>query len=286
MSEHQHQRAAEQQRAWDLLGTVASDPTVQGWLHDIDRIGPQRRRFGWRSAITLAASVLLACGAGMAAYIHFDPPHYETHVGEQRDVLLADGSRVTLNTDTALTVRFSKSRRYIELQHGEALFSVNHDPQRPFDVSAGATLTRALGTQFDVDMRDSNITVSVLAGAVKVVTANTGKATIVPALANGDAVEVLPTEHRVVARKADLRRIDAWRTRRLDFSDTPLPAAVAEFNRYSNVHIVIGTRELESVRVSGVFSIGDVEGFLFSLREALGVRTLDSPGEVTLIRSK
>jgi transmembrane sensor len=99
-------------------------------------------------------------------------------------------------------------------------------------------------------------------------------------------VEVLPTEHRVVARKADLHRIDAWRTRRLDFSDTPLPAAVEEFNRYSNVHVVIGTRELESVRVSGVFSIGDVEGFLFSLREALGVRTLDSPSEVTLIRSK
>jgi len=104
-----------------------------------------------------------------------------------------------------------------------------------------------------------------------------GMATIAPALAKGEAVEVRPQEHRVVAEKADLRRIDAWRTRRLEFSDTPLLEAVEEFNRYSTMRVVIGTPELESVRVSGVFSIGEPDGFLFSLKEVLQSRCSTHP---------
>jgi ferric-dicitrate binding protein FerR (iron transport regulator) len=50
--------------------------------------------------------------------------------------------------------------------------------------------------------------------------------------------------------------------------------------------VVIGTFELESVRVSGVFQIGDTDGFLYSLKEALRVQTLESQGEVTLVRTK
>jgi transmembrane sensor len=68
-------------------------------------------------------------------------------------------------------------------------------------------------------------------------------------------------DHRIVEAAADLKRIQAWRARRLEFSDTPLPEALAEFNRYSTAHVVIGARDLNTVRVSGVFRIGDTEGF-------------------------
>jgi transmembrane sensor len=298
----QDERERARTEDWDLLGSIETHPTLRDWLREIDRNGSHRRQIGRRGALALAASVLVVVGAGTAAYLHFAAPHYETHVGEQRDVILTDGSRITLNTNTSLTVRYSKARRYIELQRGEALFSVKHDTRLPFDVSAGETLTRALGTQFNVDLRNSNVTVSVLEGAVQVTAANNlsaapvgssnstaadaqpGMAIIAPALSKGEAVEVRPQEHRVVTEKADSRRIDAWRTRRLEFSDTPLVEAVAEFNRYSSTRVVIGTPELESVRVSGAFGIGDADGFLFSMKEALHVRTLDSPGEVTLVR--
>jgi transmembrane sensor len=166
-------------------------------------------------------------------------------------------------------------------------------------------LTRALGTEFNVDLRSARVTVSVLEGAVRVtetdrtaperVTANSAGTTIVgqaefltiaPALAKGEAIEILPQQHRAIPQQADLHRIDAWRARRLEFSNTPLPVAVEEFNRYSRTHVVIGTPELDAVRVSGVFQIGDAEGFLFSLKEALGVQTFESPGEVTLLRTR
>jgi transmembrane sensor len=306
-------RTEAQKRAWELLGSVENHPAVQDWLEELDGTTPAHRgdslpspvsgRRRWRYSV--AASVLLAVAAGIGAYLHFAPTHYETHIGEQRDVLLSDGSRITLNTDTSVEVRYSNTRRFIELKRGEALFSVAHNSRWPFDVSAGGTLTRAIGTEFNVDLRGSRVTVSVLEGAVQVAEANrmapagailgsgdavsnaqAGFSTIAPALAKGEAIEIRPQERRVIAQKAELRRIDAWRMRHLEFSDTPLPAAVEEFNRYSRTRVVIGSPELDTVRVSGVFQIGDADGFLFSLKEALGVQALESPGEVTLVRTR
>jgi transmembrane sensor len=296
------QRAPELQRAWDLMESVNDDPAVQGWLGEIDRRGPRQPCNDWhRGRWAVAASLCLVVGAGLAAYLHFAPSHYETHVGEQRDVLLSDGSRITLNTNTSLNVSYSRTRRYIDLEHGEAIFSVQHNAKWPFDVAAGGTVTRALGTEFNVDLRASRVTVSVLEGAVQVAASNqvarqvtthsgaaddpkSGLTTIAAALAKGEAVEIRPQERQMISEKADLERIDAWRNRRLEFTDTPLPAAVEEFNRYSRTRVVIGTADLQSVHVSGVFRIGDTDGFLFSLKEAVGVKTLDSPGQVTLLR--
>ncbi|HEY5760880.1 MAG TPA: FecR domain-containing protein [Steroidobacter sp.] len=281
--ESQQQR--ERDQAWALLDLVENDPTVEQWLHDLDRAGPVRRR--WLSTgrmMALAASVVLAVCIGIVAYFQLQPLRYETQVGEQRDVLLEDGSRVTLNTNTSLKVRYSKARRYIEMERGEALFAVKHDARWPFEVAAGGTVTRALGTEFNVDLRNSTVTVSVLDGAVRVASANETATTITPALAKGQSVAVRSGEQRAMPEKADLRRIDAWRTRRLEFSDTPLAQAVEEFNRYSDTRVVVGTTDLEAVRVSGVFRIGDTDGFLFSLEQALGVQTLEAAGEVTLVR--
>jgi len=295
------QRAPELQRAWDLMESVRDDPAVQDWLSEVDELGLRRSRNGrHRGRWAVAASFCLAVGA-VATYLYFASTHYATHVGEQRDIVLSDGSRITLNTNTALNVSYSRTRRYIELERGEALFSVQHNAKRPFDVAAGGTVTRALGTEFNVDLRASQVTVSVLEGAVQVAASNqvarqvesnsgaaddlrSGLTTIAAAVAKGEAVEIRPQERRVISEKADLKRIDAWRNRRLEFSDMPLPAAIEEFNRYSSTRVVIGTAELQSVHVSGVFRIGDTDGFVFSLKEALGMKTLDSPGQVTLLR--
>lgn len=279
------QQQQDRDQAWALLDLVENDPAVEQWLNDLDRTAPARRR--WLSngrMLTLAASVLLAVCIGVFGYIQLQPLRYETRIGEQRDVLLEDGSRVTLNTNTALKVRYTKSRRYIEMQRGEALFAVKHDAKWPFEVAAGGTITRALGTEFNVDLRNSTVTVSVLDGAVRIAAANEKATTITPALAKGQAVAVRGGSQQAQPQKADLRRIDAWRTRRLEFSDTPLTQAVEEFNRYSDTRVVVGTPDLQTVRVSGVFRIGDTDGFLFSLEQALGVQTLDAAGEVTLVR--
>jgi transmembrane sensor len=300
----QDQERQDRDSAWEALAPLKDHPRIQAWLAESDhkravtaaprRLAPSPRLFRAAAAITMLAVGTLA---GLGAYVHFSALHYETNIGEQRDVLLPDGSRVTLNTNTSLTVHYSGKLRYIDLERGEALFAVKRNPNRPFEVAAGGTLTRALGTEFNVDMRKSSVTVSVLEGAVRVAATDVastaadggsdgGNAVEIPAaaLAKGQALEFQPQARRLLEEKADLKRIDAWRTRRLEFSDTPLSEAVEEVNRYSTRTVVIGTHELGDVRVSGVFRIGDLDGFLYSLREALGVETHDSAGEIVLVR--
>jgi transmembrane sensor len=277
--------AADRERAWALLAAVEDHPRVQEWLR-----APAVRRTHIYVRWAAAAVIVVAIGlAFAAAYLQIRPVQYETAVSEQRDVLLADGSRVTLNTDTALTVRYAASSRLVELERGEAIFAVKHDAARPFEVVAGQTVTRALGTEFNVDLRSDRIRVSVIEGVVRVSAAaddGTSKARpLVPALTKGRSAEFRDDDNRIVEAAADLQRIQAWRARRLEFSDTPLPEALEEFNRYSTAHVVIGTADLNTVRVSGVFRIGDTEGFLFSLREALGVQTLATQEEIVLLRA-
>jgi transmembrane sensor len=273
--------AKDRERAWALLGAVEDHPRVQEWLANGATAPRARRDVHWVAAAAIVAAIGLVL---TIVYLQLRPQQYATAVGEQRDVLLTDGSRVTLNTDTALTVRYTSAERRIELARGEAIFSVKHDPQRPFDVVAGAMLTRALGTQFNVDVRQDTIKVSVIEGVVRISTVTDATAAIA-ALTNGRAAELRRGDRRIVEGAANLNRIHAWRARRLEFSDTPLPEALEEFNRYSTAHVVIGTADLDAVRVSGVFSIGDTEAFLFSLREALGVRTLQTGDGIVLLRT-
>lgn len=295
------QDVQDRKRAWMLLTTVEHHPKVTAWLSESDIPVSTPARRNRRGLWAAAAALVLAVCAGFTAYA-YSRPHYETGVGEQRDILLPDGSRMTLNTNTIVTVHYSKTRRYLQLKRGEALFIVKQDAARPFEVSAGGTLTRALGTEFNVDLRKSRVTVSVLDGAVQVIAPDAKPATTKPAaqaaggetneeppafataLAKGQAVAFRRQDKRMQEEQADLKRIDAWRTRRLEFSNTPLPQAVEEFNRYAITRIVIGTPELSSVRVSGVFSIGDTEGFLYSLQEALGVQTHEASGETILMK--
>jgi transmembrane sensor len=141
-------------------------------------------------------------------------------------------------------------------------------------------------------MRPAKITVSVLEGAVRVDEQLQPAARGVPVLSKGEAIAIdtapardspLPPA-KLIPVQANRRRIDDWRAQRLEFVDEPLGQAVEEFNRYSTTHVAIGSPSLESVHVNGLFRIGDVKGFLFSLRTTLGVGVVESPGQVTLVR--
>src|SRR3546814_6073782 len=76
------------------------------------------------------------------------PQRYATAIGQQHDVALEDGSRVRLDTNSALVVRYSRKHRDVVLERGRAQFDVAHAPQRPFTVHAGPGTVRAVGTQF------------------------------------------------------------------------------------------------------------------------------------------
>jgi transmembrane sensor len=204
------------------------------------------------------------------------PQRYETGIGEQRSILLGDGSVVTLNTSSVMRVQLSKQSRRIELLAGEALFQVAHDKARPFDVIAGNTVVRAVGTQFNVDRKDEATVVTVVEGRVSVENkAEAGNPRTsadeqsIP-LDAGERVTVTP-HSRSKPTTANLGVATAWTQRRLVFDRQTLAQVAAEFNRYNRRSIQIEDSALRDEEVTGNFQANDPDSFVDFLAKLPGV---------------
>ncbi len=214
-----------------------------------------------RGLTRLLASVVLAVLVAVGVWTGIDRhgTTYSTGVGEQRIVKLTDGSIVTLNTLSRATVRFAADAREVELSEGEALFDVEHDPDRPFRVKAGPAVVEAIGTQFNVHRREAT-TVSVVEGAVEVALMESGSSTEDSRnvrLSAGEQLDIALSGTLGPQRAADIDRVIAWRERRLIFRDEPLGQIASEFNRYNKQPLIVEGPATRSRRITGVFQADD-----------------------------
>lgn len=206
---------------------------------------------------------------------------YESDIGEIRQVTLSDGSTMHLDSATKAEVRFSESRREIELLQGQGFFEVTKDPARPFIVLARGVSVRAVGTAFTVRAVDQDVAVTVTEGVVEVADETPGDSArviadqraIVSALA-GIKVEGLPS--------AQVERHLAWRDGMLSFDGESLADAVRELNRHSTRHIRIDNSELAGRPVVGIFRAADTEGFARTVAAALGADCTDEADAIHL----
>jgi transmembrane sensor len=249
-------------------------------------------RPGYAPRVLLAASILLAAIA-VSGWLYVNRDTYSTGLGEQRSIVLRDGSTIELNSRTRVRVRFSATERDVDLLEGQALFHVAKNPTRPFIVSADQARVRAVGTQFDVYKKQTGTVVTVLEGRVAVfpealdipagalVTAPAAAPQAsVPALSSADkphqttnevfldaGEQVMVTPKHVTAQKhANVAAATAWTQRNLVFDSAPLTDVAEEFNRYNVRQLVIDTAQLADFHVSGVFSSVDPALLLKFLR--------------------
>lgn len=234
------------------------------------------------------ASVAAICCVLVVAWFLWTPQRFQTEIGEQRSVLLGDGSLITLNTASEIEVKLTDGRRLIRLVRGEALFEVAHDSQRPFDVDTGKAIVRAVGTRFNIDRRADRTTVSVVQGKVQVMTAPPNKAQTpshdTPA-AEAPSAEFLVEAQRLVVTEAgmsepehiaDIAPVTAWTQRQLVFENRSLAEVAEEFNRYNRQHILIESPRLRTQSVTGVFQANDSASFLAFIANIPGVRVTTS----------
>jgi transmembrane sensor len=269
------QSARADQNVVSLGGKANRD---QGWnppKTDTRRRLPRFRAFA-------NAAVLLIAVAGILGWLHYNRGVYDTQIGEQRSLLLGDGSQISLNARSKVRVRFGKGERRIDLLHGQALFQVAKDAGRPFVVRIGDTKVRALGTRFDVDRRVSGTTVTVLEGKVAVISAPS-PASPPPILSAGERLTVFQDVPQKATR-ADIVAATAWTQRKLVFNGTPLADVVEEFNRYNTRQLVIADRDLESLRVSGVYASPDPASLINFLRTERGISVAEERDEVRIAR--
>jgi transmembrane sensor len=278
---------------WELAEELRQRPEIQGLLKDLDQTLQQSptartrtRPFGLRMnwPLGLAACALLGICA-LATLFVVDRPvraDYATDVGEQKTVTLADNSVIALNTATHVQVTYSRSLRRVDLLAGEALFEVNKDSRRPFEVHALHGSTTAVGTEFDVHVTDAEAAVTVLKGTVRVKSTETAppdKASLVSA---GQATDYTAEGMMSVIRKADIDKVRAWQAKRILIADEALSDALNDYNRYIKVPITIGDPALASRHINGVFRIGDEEAFLNALKQGLHVSVVRTDSTTVL----
>lgn len=270
-----HQRAfREASILWEEIGSVdssrrASSQTI--WPAD-----PHRRRW-WprlrRWSLVACFSLLTIAWFSWKPLLNqfrFQTAEHRTAVGQQEEVVLQDGTRLTLNTDTALNVVFTPQQREIYLLKGEAAFSVAPDSMRSFIVRSQDTATTALGTKFTVHTQSDSVTVTVSEHTVQV-----------SALHRPAAADMVVREGQQVsystdggwsgARSVDTNQVSAWQRGKMIFEAQPLGAVVADLNRYRHGHIFILNPSLRTLPVTGVFEINDPEAALRVIEQTLGI---------------
>ncbi|WP_165271704.1 FecR family protein [Pelagerythrobacter rhizovicinus] len=273
---------AEMEALWSDLEHVAALSFYSSGVAAARAADPQRGGEGGRAGSGLTRARTWPVAAGIAAAVatlmlvfawHLritSPTIFETPVGGRQVASLPDASRVTLNTNSRLSARFTGSERLIMLDRGEALFEVSKDPDRPFVVQTRLGRVTALGTKFVVRDWQDVMEVTLLSGSVLVDPQKSGQASFI--MAPGQRVRLGVTGSATVD-KPSLPAVTAWRDGRLILQDMSAVAAVREMNRYGRKPITLDPSvSTEQCQVSGVFRVADTERFANSLARICGLR--------------
>ena len=251
-----------------------------------------RRQIGSRAAgfrpppvrLALVASLLIAILLGSAWFLLPRGDSYHTAVGGTQGVPMADGSKVTLNTDSRIRVQLTARERRVQLEQGEAFFEVAKDATRPFVVAAGTERVVAVGTQFSVRRDERGVRVVVTEGTVRIEHGDGAMTEATPAMIEAGSIARIAGEGVLIQEKPrdEVERYLSWRTGYLVFRETPLADAVAEFNRYTTQRIVIEDAQLAGVRIGGNFKSTNVDAFVRLLEEGFQITATRTDGVIAL----
>ncbi|MEZ2297802.1 FecR domain-containing protein [Variovorax sp. RCC_210] len=268
--------------------TRPASPGRRAWMRDIGRFFPQ--------AATAAVAVSVVGGGwfGWDRWRHqptFEK-HYATARGQQLRAELPDGSGIAFDTATQADARLYRDRREVHLHEGQAMFSVHADPAQPFHVFAGGLRVTVVGTRFSVrhtrsGLGEGETRVVVEEGRVRVARHATPGPHELAGDA-GDAVELTAGKSVVADSDGRLGSVSdvppgsaaPWREGRVNFDNTPLSQALAEFERYGPTGFVVRDAAVARLRVGGSFQLQHFEAFAQSLPRQLPVR-LQRRGSIT-----
>jgi transmembrane sensor len=229
-----------------------------------------------RAVMAGAVTGLAALGSSFFFLRGAQARNYETVVGEQRRIPLADGSVLFLDTNTSLSVDLSGSRRLVDLKYGRVNFRVTPS-DRQFSVTAGDRMVIGNHSVFDVFNARDYFSVVLIDGDAQV--SSSAGAPI--ELRQGDRLTA--TEPNSLHRdRPDLSVLTAWQTGHLIFRNQPVSEIVDQVNRYSTVKIEVDDSNIASLHMSGGYVVGDTVGFAESLSQLLPIEVRFVEGKIKL----
>ena len=258
---------------------------------------PEQNYGGW----AVAASVMLV--AMLMAFNFYSKSgsiesqsvfyaNYQTEIGENSDVTLPDGSVLKLNTDTSLTVVYSKNERRVLLHQGEAHFDVAKNENYPFKTIVGSSTVTAIGTAFNIQLdKLQQVEVTVTEGKVLVDKVEKQRDNqLLPALFESEEQTENSSQNngvllgvgemaRISNEVDDTRLLDeddletslAWQQGMIIFQGETLTEVIEEVSRYTAVKFEIVDQSIASTSVGGYFKTGDVEQLLLALEQNFNI---------------
>lgn len=296
----------ENARAFELATEVWEEAANLRRLIPFQRGARQRSGVRWWPALAAVAScAVLVVIVGLVWMQYWGA--ISTAVGEQRHVVLEDGTRVFLNTDTRLVVKYEQSARRVELRRGEALFNVAKRKDWPFIVVVGDRQVRALGTSFVVRKDAERVAVTLVEGSVLVTPVVSAANEAAPAtidapgaIAQTPAVsasvendsgefKLTPGQRLTFSNGAPIKldtppveRTTAWRRGQVILDDTPLRTAAAEMNRYNETKLIVQEPETAELLINGLFQAGDSTHFANAVAQAYGLTVVQRGDEIVI----
>jgi transmembrane sensor len=251
----------------------ASDVAPRETSHGVARA----RR--WLPATIAAGVALFAAGTGWfwEHFEHVARPEmyaYRTLPGERRTVELREGSRVTLDANSVLTVRLGPDERSLTLERGEAFFQVGKDPSRPFVVQAGTTRVKALGTAFNVRMSGDRTVVAVTEGEVEFVAdvpLRNATSRLTAQVVAGEGLSYVDGGSLQTLSPREAPLATAWLKGRRQYRNEALRYVLADVDRYTGHKIRVADEATGDLRFTGTLNLEKSDAWLRGLSVALPV---------------
>ncbi len=300
-SDERNKRAFdEMQRFWIGTGALAAGPDgrerIESLLDErsnnprtpsVPRVG---KRLLFPLALAASAALLVFVIHALAPNLLGAAPSSGAYPPLVRQTVLPDGSNVDLAPGSVIQVRYTPTKRQVVLRTGEAYFSVIHDPARPFVLRVNDLLVRDVGTAFNIHDADGRTVVTVVRGAIDVVsglpsTGDIGKATPVRVTA-GEQVGWDREARRPVLAKANIARALAWREGRLEYVSQPLSSVIADVNRYAHRPVVVGDKQAGEILFTGTVFTRTTDEWVQSLPNEFPVELISNGGASLVLASR
>ncbi len=232
--------------AWRPAGKPGNYDVDQAWSQVAGRLGqtvadpePIEVSVVPRPAVRwlAAAAVLVAVTGALLIRGRDRAVTYATTVGQQRTIVLPDGSKATMAPASTIVVPagYGKPNRDLTLS-GRAWFEVSHDDARPFRIAASGMMVEDLGTEFELVANGTGLQVTVVSGSVAVHRAGSGGTVT---LGPQDVATISAEGQSTVDHYAPVERITSWRQGTLDFVNRPLSDVATELERWYDVELVL-----------------------------------------------
>lgn len=257
-------------------------------------------------AFLAGAAAIIAISGGIFHHVNTDTdvraPSVRSFSYADADFYeLEDGSTVDLNDGAEVTCKYTENRREFWIKSGEAYFTVAKDPDRPFDVYAGETKLRAIGTEFNVKYDGPSVEVLVTEGIVSLSVIekkpNSGSnhsphtATIPKNLIQNQKAVVHRSDsvqNGYIIEEVDLEEVSQillWKPVTFTFDSTPLSDVVKSFNKHNEEQLVILDPKIESLKIVATFRSNKLDGFI-NLLQATSNINAEKKGDQILLSSK